>query len=119
VEDAVAEYCSAPLSRIISWLASERFFTAREAKSEGLVDSIDAGGLPLFLREPVKRAPRQWLRSWRDFYERCGLREHVTADLAHEILTTRRTADEPGADSERRARHVPLAYSSPAGGAHG
>lgn len=77
MERVIAEHCSAPLSTIKTWLSSERFFTARQAKAEGLVDTIDAGGLPVFLREPTKRAPRQWLREWRDFYERAALREHV------------------------------------------
>lgn len=77
MERVIAEYCSAPLSTIKTWLGSERFFTAGEAKAEGLVDTIDAGPLPVFLKEPAKRAPRKWLREWRDFYERAALREHV------------------------------------------
>ena len=89
-EDAIAEYCGAPLMRIKAWLASERFFTAREAKAEGLVDSIDAGPLPVFLREPAKRAPRQWLREWRDFYERLALREHVGSVVGDATLASSR-----------------------------
>lgn len=45
--------------------------------------------------------------------------EAVTAGLAHEILTTRRPADVPGAGSERRNRPAPLALPFHRRGAHG
>lgn len=73
----VSEYVPAPPAAIETWLASERFFSAREAKAEGLVDAIDGGPLPIFLKELAKRPPRPWLREYRELFEDLALREHV------------------------------------------
>jgi ATP-dependent protease ClpP protease subunit len=71
----VCEYVprAAP-SDITEWLATERYFSAREAQAAGLVDVISDSPLPIYLREPKKREPTKWLRRWREDYERLDLR---------------------------------------------
>ena len=90
MDRVIAEYTGASLATIKSWLAREHVFKAQEAKVEGLVDTIDGGRLPVFLREPAKRAPRTWLREWRDFYERLALREHVGSVVGDATLASSR-----------------------------
>jgi enoyl-CoA hydratase/carnithine racemase len=55
---------------------AERTFDAHEALAAGLVDRIVSvsAGPTVFVREPVKRAPTKWLRSWREDFERLDLR---------------------------------------------
>lgn len=71
---AIGEYVPATRADLLEWMVRERYFTATEALSAGLVDSIAGPDLPVFLREPPKRPPSRWLREWRDDFERMGLR---------------------------------------------
>ncbi|WP_428665060.1 ATP-dependent Clp protease proteolytic subunit [Reyranella sp.] len=74
---AICEYLpDAQPADVRQWMSEERHFTAREALAAGLVDRIaSVSATPtVFVREPRKRAPTAWLRSWRDFHERHDLR---------------------------------------------
>ena len=67
----ICEYVpGAQPAEIRGWMSEERFFRAREALAAGLVDVIANSALPMvYLKEPPKRRPTTWLRSWREFYE--------------------------------------------------
>ena len=71
VAGAIGEYSGRPLSVVRSWMDGERTFDAHEAMSAGLIDRIinTASPEPVRLRQPTKRPPTRWLRSWREFYE--------------------------------------------------
>jgi ATP-dependent protease ClpP protease subunit len=73
---AIAEYSGQPQSTVRGWMDAERTFDAHEALAAGLVDRIVSvsAGPTVFVREPVKRAPTKWLRSWREDFERLDLR---------------------------------------------
>jgi ATP-dependent protease ClpP protease subunit len=72
----VREYTGCGYAQVIAWLAREKTFSAAEAVRAGLADRIvDATAPePVRLKDPVKRRPTQWLRPWRDLYERLDLR---------------------------------------------
>jgi ATP-dependent protease ClpP protease subunit len=73
---AISEFTGQPQSAAWRWMNDEKIFDATEAKAAGLVDTIVADHLTptVFLKEPPKRRPAAWLRSWREFYETHDLR---------------------------------------------
>ena len=74
--EIVREYTCRQPGEVTAWLAREKTFTAAEAVHFGLADRIvDATAPePVRLRDPLKRRPTEWLRPWRDLYERLDLR---------------------------------------------
>jgi ATP-dependent protease ClpP protease subunit len=74
--DIVREYTGQPESEIGSWLAREKLFDAAEALRFGFADRIVDSDAPepVWLKEPVKRRPTEWLKAYRELYERYDLR---------------------------------------------
>jgi ATP-dependent Clp protease protease subunit len=75
------EYTRQPMDEIISWHARERTFSAAEAVQHGLADRIVdvTAPEPVRLWDPPKRRPAEWLKEYRDLYERLDLRVDAQA----------------------------------------
>jgi ATP-dependent protease ClpP protease subunit len=73
-------YTGQPMEEIAAWHAREKFFGAAEAVHFGLADRIvDATAPePVRLRDPLKRRPAEWLREYRELFERLDLRADDT-----------------------------------------